>query len=370
MPNYKEPPKRRGRPPLPKDKNGKAIHKKTDDQVYTCSSCGGEFVELQGNFVTSDSPLFYGLGGYVPICRECLAKHFNKVVLPAFDDDVYKAIEYMCGLLDWYYDERIVETAIKLVETNRANGGNKPAIIFYGERRTMQQYKKAGSTYLDKCKQRLAAEHEVQEELEFEVEPEPVNDEDVLLFGPGYTSEEYRYMRSEFNEWKERYNCETKAQEEIFKNIVIAQVNVRRAQEQGEQKRTTEAVKSLNELMASAKVQPKQKTETALVDQNTFGTLIQKWENEEPIPATDPELEDVDGIKKYINTWFFGHLSKMFGLDNDSAREYEEEVAKYTVEPPQYHGDEDDSADSVVSQKLKAMRGRGAAQEDAEDGDQ
>ena len=123
----------------------------------------------------------------------------------------------------------------------------------------------------------------------------------------------------------------------------------------------------MNDLMDSAKIKPKQKSDSALVDQNTFGTLIQKWENEEPIPEPKEEWKDVDGIKKYISVWFHGHLSKMFGLDNDNAREYEEEIAKYSVEPPRYKGEDDDQQDEDVLQKLKAMRGKGSDEPEAGD---
>ena len=48
----------------------------------------------------------------------------------------------------------------------------------------------------------------------------------------------------------------------------------------------------------------------------TFGQLIDKWEQEKPIPEPDEEFKDVDKIGLYIDVFFKGHLSKMMGLKN------------------------------------------------------
>lgn len=366
---------KRGRPPLPRDKNG---NKLTEPKPfpYVCVCCGKEYDTLARNFMTSNSTLFRGWSGYVPFCRECIAKYYNEQVLPAFDYNPDRAIEFVCGLYDWYVDDEMIEMAKNYTANAKSlKESNKPLIINYGSRRNMANWKTRGTTYLERCKERYAESRfikSVEDANKISDHPDDrraeVDERDILLFGPGYLPEEYVYLRTEYDDWKERYSCETKAQEELFKNISIAQLNVRRAQQEGEQEKTNKAMKSLNELMASAKIQPKQKTESALVDQNTFGTLIQKWENEEPIPEPAPEWRDVDGIKKYISVWLFGHLSRMFGIHNENAAEYEEEIAKYTVEPPSYHGDDEEVGESEVGKKLKAMRGKAVA--DQEGGDE
>ena len=387
--------KRRGRPPLPRDASGNILRGtmhgpkqdvKIDDQLFRdnakkygflCCSCGVRYDRLDENFLKSNSSLFAGSGGFVPICRGCLERYFDEVVMPAFDQDIPRAVEFICGIFDWYYDRDIISMAQALEATHRVKGGKTPMIVFYGQRRNMKQFAVRGSTYLDKCRKswemrRMKGAANPDEDREnWDIDSpanlDDVDEEDVLLFGPGYLPEEYRYLREQYSDWTSRYDCQSKAQEEIFKNISIAQVNLRRAQQEGDQKRTNEAFRSLNDLMDSAKIKPKQKSDSALVDQNTFGTLIQKWENEEPIPEPKEEWKDVDGIKKYISVWFHGHLSKMFGLDNDNAREYEEEIAKYSVEPPRYKGEDDDQQDEDVLQKLKAMRGKGSDEPEAGD---
>ena len=76
---------------------------------------------------------------------------------------------------------------------------------------------------------------------------------------------------------------------------------------------------------------------------------IKEWEDEEPISEPDERFRDVDGIKRYILVWFLGHFCKMMGVKNKYTealeQDYEEEVSKYTVEPPTF----DDEEDSMVN---------------------
>ena len=66
-------------------------------------------------------------------------------------------------------------------------------------------------------------------------------------------------------------------------------------------------------------------------EQVTFGTLIKKYENEEPIPEPLESWTNADWIRKYVVVWFLGHMCKMMGINNPYADEYEEEIKKYTV---------------------------------------
>ena len=73
----------------------------------------------------------------------------------------------------------------------------------------------------------------------------------------------------------------------------------------------------------------------------TFGQLIDKWEQEKPIPEPEEEFKDVDKIGLYIDVFFKGHLSKMMGLKNAFSALYERYIAKYTVKKPEYDEDVD-----------------------------
>lgn len=136
----------------------------------------------------------------------------------------------------------------------------------------------------------------------------------------------------------------------MFKQICYAQLDILKAKRAGQP--TKDLTKTLQDLLATANLQPKQTKDNTLAEQNTFGTLIRKWENERPIPEPDEEWKDVDGIAKYITIYFLGHLCKMMGIKNSYSRMYEAEMAKYKVEKPEYEDDDEALFDAVFGGEL------------------
>lgn len=168
-------------------------------------------------------------------------------------------------------------------------------------------------------------------------------------FGSGYTDEEYMFLENEYQDWILHYECNTKAQEEVFENLSICKLLKRKSLNSG--KGTKDLDAQMQQWLDTGNLKPKQNNLDALSDAQTLGTLLQKYEEEKPLPTLDPELEDVDGIGRYVNAFYMGHICKMFGLKNEYAQQYEEEMAKYTVTPPEYSEDGEDE-DGINMDKI------------------
>lgn len=313
-------------------------------KIYKCSCCG---LEWQGDpkkyFYPSHSKIYEHNDGYTTLCKSCCNKLFKDYYLEYGNE--LKAMRRMCMHLDMYYDSSIIDSANK---TNVATGSLFSA---YMTQIFRNQFK--GKTFDNSLRDEDLLIH-TQEDLDkVNGDKQVLAKKTVDFFGPGYTESEYKFLQDEFNDWVTRHECGTKTQEELFKALAIAQLKVRKASSAGIQKDFDNALKSFQDLLGTANLQPKQARNNAMVETNTLGTLIEKWENENPIPAPDPDFEDVDGIRKYISTWFHGHFCKMLGVKNDSAEEYEREKAKYTVRPPE-NNSEDDETDVAMSDVLKA----------------
>ena len=106
--------------------------------------------------------------------------------------------------------------------------------------------------------------------------------------------------------------------------------------------------------LEAAKLQPKQNSGDTTANNQTFGTLIDKWENTRPIPEVDEDLRDVDKIGLYIDTFFKGHLAKMMGLKNGLSNLYTKFMKKYTVEKPEYSDEENSEVlfDAIFGDQL------------------
>lgn len=153
------------------------------------------------------------------------------------------------------------------------------------------------------------------------------------LFGAGLSNEDYLYLQDQYDDWCERTQVDSKSQQTYIVRICFKLLDIWKAQRVG--KDTTKLDESLNKLMDAANLQPRQNVGNAATDALTFSQLIEKWEQEKPIPDPDPEFKDVDGIGKYIRVWFKGALSHALGLDNGYSKEYEDYVSQYKVSKPE-----------------------------------
>lgn len=324
------------------DKNvdvGRIMAEEERTEFY-CSCCGKKYTKQKGNFPYSNSPLFAGNGGYVTICKSCIDKYFYNLV-DFFSGNEEKAADRMCQICDWFYADDIWGVCRK-ISSDRSRIGALPS------KASLPQYKQRGITYLDTIKERASVNINDAEDLldaKDDLADLKVRKKTISMFGMGYSMEQYKFLQEQYDDWTARCEAKTKAQEELFKNLCIAQLNIQIAQQTGG--KVKDAMDTFQSLLGSANLKPVQNNDNALADSQSFGTLIKKFEEEKPIPEPDPEWKDVDGIVKFITVYFLGHLCKMIGIKNNYARMYDEEMAKYKVEKPQYEGDDEALFDSV-----------------------
>jgi hypothetical protein len=318
-------------------------------KMYTCVCCGKSWTKAQGRFSRSKSALFKGNDGYLPYCRQCLESYFDNMVDLYAGNDI-KALERLCQLNDWFYDDVAIELASK-------HSPDTSLLSAYSSKMYLNQVTVLGITYADTIKNDYIKQNENKiesaEEIQAFAEKQNITEDIVRFWGVGFSVEEYRFLQNEYDDWIERHECSTKAQEQVFKSICFAQLNQLKAQKNGDSKAVAEATKTFQDLLGTANLKPSQNKDTSFIEQNTFGTLIQKWEEEKPIPEPLPEWQDVDGIVKYITVYFLGHLCKMMGIKNKYARAYEAEMSKYAVEMPEYEDDDDALFDAVFLKEEK-----------------
>lgn len=164
----------------------------------------------------------------------------------------------------------------------------------------------------------------------------------IKKFGTGFSNDDYLYLQDEYDSLCARTQVDTWSQEKYAIQICYALLNIRNGALAG--KDTTKERASLDSLMASANLQPRQNVNNAATDSLSFGQLIEKWETEKPIPDPDPEFQDVNKIGKLIRVFFKGHLARALGLDNGYSQEYDDFIKQYTVEKQNNSEDGDESS--------------------------
>lgn len=274
------------------------------------------------------------VGRRFPICKRCLQKMVEQRKTDKDEpNETKESVMKVLQLLDRPYLDDTYEQCIKgaadgLKEKNRRS----PFATYIVMMASLPQFKDK------KWKDSILPTNQIEDE-------EQINENSRILkqakkrFGDGYSNSDLMFLETEYQDWIKRYACENKAQELLFKRICFKELEIEKAQKANRD--TKELDKTLQDLMGSMSLKPNQNNSNALTEAKTFGQLIQKWEDEKPIPELEDEFKDVDKIGLYIDVFFKGHLSKMMGLKNGFSSIYDKFIRKYTVSKPEYDEDAD-----------------------------
>ena len=246
------------------------------------------------------------------------------------------AVKRICTAFDIYFNKKLFYSAMDKIKKSEMNIS---PIGQYMKMIQLVQYKdKSFDTTLSETERDFVAsisEIEISDSID-------VDESVVNFFGSGFKNEDYKFLEKEYADWVARHECKTKAQEEVFKRLCFKQLEILKATQRGEDTKDLDA--TFQKLLETAKLQPKQNSGDTTADNQTFGTLIDKWENTRPVPDIDDELKDVDRIAWYVDVFYRGHLAKMMGLKNGLSNLYSKFMKKYTVEKPEYSDDENSEA--------------------------
>ena len=303
-----------------------------DGNLYYCHMCN-EFHSVDAFY--SDTKYASGL---FPICKKCLigmACDYDKKANQYTDnkEKTMKVLQMMdLPYIDSMYLSALTSTAEDVQDKHRHTAWSHYITVI----KSLPNWR--GKTWKDS---ELPADYTNEDE-------EQINENSRTLkqakkrFGADYSASDLIFLETEYQDWIKRYACENKAQELLFKRICFKELEIDKAQKSG--KDTKELDKTLQDLMTSMALKPNQNNSNALTEAKTFGQLIQKWEDEKPIPEPEDEFKDVDKIGLYVDVFFKGHLSKMMGLKNAFSSLYDRFIKKYTVNKPQYDEDSDSEA--------------------------
>lgn len=301
-----------------------------DREVLMCPSCG-EWLKAETSFYMDKR---YATDRY-PICKRCLMKMVEQRKSDKDEpNETKESVQRVLQMMDRVYDDTFYEECVKgaydeVKEKNRTS----PFATFITATGSLPQWK--GKTWKDS---------------DFGDSLTSIDEEEVKInqktlknskkrFGNGYSNEEYMFLENEYQDWIQRYECLTKAQEEVFENLSVIKLLKNKALREG--KPTKDLDKQQQDWLDTGNIKPKQSNTDANNNSQTFGTMLQNWEEHDPLPEIDPELRDVDKIGLYFDVFYRGHASKMLGLKNAFSHIYEKFMKQFTVNRPQYDEDED-----------------------------
>lgn len=302
-----------------------------NNDYLVCPMCG-EWLKADTGFY-SDSK--YSTGRF-PVCKRCLLQMVEQRKNDTDEPkETKESVQQVLQMMDCVYDDAFYDDCVKgALDGVKEKNRNSPFSTYITAIKSLPQWR--GQTWKDS---KFGADA-----VKVEVEQREIRPEIRQIFGSGFLDEDYLYLQDQYDDWCSRTAVDSKSQQLYVVRICFKQLDIWKAQKAGAD--TSKLDASLNDLMNAANLQPRQNVSNAATDSLTFGQLIEKWEMEKPIPEPTDEFKDVDGIGKYIRVWFTGWLCKALGLNaNVFTKEYEEEIAKYTVEKPEDVSEE--NADAI-----------------------
>lgn len=311
-----------------------------DMKILRCPMCG-DFKKKDAGFYQD----MRFISGRYPVCKECLLKMAEQRTNDRDEpNETKKSVQRVLMMLDKIYDDDFYDKCVKgaadgVKEKNR----HSPFATYITAIMSLPQWQ--NKTWDDSDFGSSVIKTDLDEDT-------ARANEELLRrakerFGDEYNNADLLFLEREYEDWVGRNPCETKSQETLFKRICFIELRIDKAEKSG--KDTKELDKTLQELMSSNQIKPAQNVANALTDAKTFGQLIEKWENEKPIPEPSEEFKDVDRIGRLLDVFFKGHLAKMMGLKNAFSASYDHFMKKYTVTKPEY---EEDSPSEELFEKF------------------
>lgn len=312
-----------------------------------CSKCGVAYGRRKGNFPVSYSILYKGMG-YIPICKDCIDAMYNTYLAQC--GDARDAVHQMCRKLDLFWSDKVYDMVA-------AKNTPRSMMTQYIAKTNTSAY--IGKSYDDTLLSegtmwtfRSSAVDEQSAEEDFPQSPQEHEDEDIQLdqdiiafWGPGYTSKMYAELEQRRSYWMSRFPSDVELDigtEALIRQICSLEIDINRDRAAG--RSVDKSITALNTLLGSANLKPaqrKQEDMDATLASVPMGVWLYRYENKRPLPEIDDNLKDVNGIKRYIFTWF-GHVLKMLGVKNKYSQLYDEEIERLRVERPEYDGDDDE----------------------------
>lgn len=312
--------------------------------VAICSKCGKKYSRRKGFFPVSYAILHKGIG-HIPVCKECIDTMYNTYLAQC--NNAKDAVRQLCRKLDLYWSESVYDL-VQRKSTTRS------MMTQYIAKINTVSY--AGKSYDDTLSEEGTLWNfapEINEESVEVADVTPIEaveietpEEIIAFWGSGYSDEMYRELEQRRQYWMSKFPEGIELDvgtEALIRQICSLELDINRDRIAG--KSVDKSVNALNNLLGSANLKPaQQKADGDNAQENTpFGVWIRRWETQRPVPDPDPELEDVDGIVRYISIWFLGHLCKMLGIKNTYCKLYEEEIAKMRVDRPEYEDEDDET---------------------------
>jgi len=293
-----------------------------------CRKCGDKRPERE--FYPTTSP-HLDANGYCPFCKKChgliYSNHFNAY------QDISRALYETCRDVDFIYREDAVTKVLSRLKEMTDREIQEEGLNVFA------LYRKFIMSYLDKDERsdgfRFASSDKITKIYDIPDEngiKKEVNTAERArnlekVWGIGKPLWEYEYLQEDLEKMQKSFECPDYGMELIMKDICHLNLDIEKARREGQSSSTLKLIEARTKLMGEAKMKPIQSNGLEANETVTFGTLLERIENNKPIPK-HPDNE----MKKYIDTYFVGQIARIENLDDPAVDKMLSDLEEYTID--------------------------------------
>lgn len=317
------------------------------DKVVCCR-CGMAFGKKRGNFPVCYAGNYKG-SGFLPYCKKCVDEMYESYLAKCGKAEY--AIRQMCRKLDLYWNKRIFErmeykAAVRSAMTKYLDGINNASYAGKTYDDTLTDEEKLWSFVNEEDPLNIKI-REPEESQDAEVQKVKVTKKMIKFWGTAYSPEMIAQLEERYQYWISRLPEDFEIDmgtEVILKQISALDIDINNSRASGDGKNVNALISTQSNLLRDLSLKPiqRKKDENGSLNDIPFGVGIGWCEKKRPIAEPSEEFKDVDGIKRYEDTWLYGHLVKMMGKKDGRSKLYEREVERMRVSHPEYAGEDDE----------------------------
>lgn len=272
-----------------------------------------------------------------PICKRCIQMMVEQRKTDREEpNETKESVMSVCRMMNRVFDENFYNECVKgALDAVKEKNRQSPFATYITAIQSLPNWKGKGwedSIFLDSSEQ---SDEDIKENSR-------IIKAARKRFGTEYSLSDLYFLETQYEDWVQRYTCESKAQELLFQRIAHTQLAIEKAQKAGRD--TDRLDKTLQELMASNAIKPSASNSSSFSEAKTFGQMIELWEENKPLPEVEEDFKDVDNIALYTDVFYRGHLAKMMGLKNGYSALYDSYMDKYRAKKKTYEEEENSEA--------------------------
>ena len=358
---------------------------------WRCFRCGAAFSKPDSKFVRAQSPLYKSNMGFTHICRRCLDDlydHYHRSFKMRGDrgDAAMSAMRRVCEKLDVYWCTPLWESVSKSTdaaasiamaylrrvhmrqysEKSYDTTHDEEEDICYAEMRDLREALERKDKELELAHQDVEKLHRQLKrrggaDFDDNISARPFSKDDappptvkqVEFWGRGLDNWVYHEASRLFDNWSgaldPSVDLEDPAIRALVKKICTTEIMINMAVAKGDASDIAKLQESHMKLISNASLKPSQRKEEAAktdLSGTPLGVLAKIHEGVKPIQDVEPELQDIDALRRTHFAMFLGGLAKMFRMKNMYAEMFDAEFARFTAKPPDRSARDDETGES------------------------